>query len=174
MYAIVPRADVEQRELAADDVRPGRTGRVLEVGEPHLRTRVEGVDGHLRVGRPGDLDAPVLEARAGARDPPRRVLPDAPRLGQELRVAPVRGVDAFAQALGEQLVPAGGEALVQLPQELDRLGGQYLVEAILDRSRDLDHGLLLLTIGQNCSDSVLPTRASVALSGLSAVAIRSK
>ena len=53
-----------QRRLAADDVRPRRRQRVLEVGHEDPGARVEGVDHHLRLGRPGDLDPPIVEVRA--------------------------------------------------------------------------------------------------------------
>ena len=52
---------VGERRLAADDVGPGRRQRVLEVGHEDAGARVEGVDHHLGLGRPGDLDPPVVE-----------------------------------------------------------------------------------------------------------------
>src|SRR5690606_21531437 len=79
----LPTDRVEQVELAADDVRPGGAHRVLMVGEPDARARVHGVDRHLAVGGPGDLDAAILETGTGARDAPRCILADLARLGQE-------------------------------------------------------------------------------------------
>ena len=137
----VAAQEVEQRQLALDDVPPGGARGVLLVGEPHLRAGVQRVDGHLAVGRAGDLDASVLEARRRAGDAPRRVVADPLGLGQELRVAAVRRVDAGLQAHGEQLVPGVGEAVVQLGEELERLGGEDLVVALAERRGDLDAGL---------------------------------
>jgi hypothetical protein len=137
----VPAQEVEQRQLALDDVLPGGARGVLLVGEPHLGAGVQRVDGHLAVGRAGDLDATVLEARRRAGDAPRRVVADPLGLGQELRVAAVRRVDAGLQAHGEQLVPGVGEAVVQLGEELERLGGEDLVVALAERRGDLDAGL---------------------------------
>jgi hypothetical protein len=50
-----------QRLLAADDVRPGRRERVLEIGHEDASARIEGVDHHLRLGRTGDLYPPIVE-----------------------------------------------------------------------------------------------------------------
>ena len=47
----------------------GRVG-VLEVGHEHPGAGVEGVDHHLGVSRPGDLDPPVGQVGRGGRDPP--------------------------------------------------------------------------------------------------------
>ena len=66
-----PFQRVDQVLLALDHVRPGRRVRVLEVGHEHARARVERVDHHLAVGRPGDLDAAVLQVGRRLRDPPR-------------------------------------------------------------------------------------------------------
>ncbi len=224
----VAAQEVAQRQLPLDDVRPGGARGVLLVGEPHLRARVQRVDRHLAVGRTGDLDAAVLEARPRAGDAPRRVVADPLGLGQELRVAAVRRVDPRLQAHREQFVPGVREAVVQLGEERERLGRQDLVVALAERCGDLDarvdgreaaggrlrfdaasgcrgirslslerhagcgvHGRVssssvveirrveprvLETDGQwlNCSSSVDPTRASVALLGFSAVAIWSK
>ena len=71
-------------ELAADDVRPGRAEGVLEVGHEDAGARVEGVDHHLRLGRPGDLDPPVVEVGRRRRHAPGRGA-DVRRLGQEAR-----------------------------------------------------------------------------------------
>ena len=53
---------VAQVELTHDDVGSRGGGRVLHVGQPDLGAAVEGVDGHLAVGRSGDLDATVDQA----------------------------------------------------------------------------------------------------------------
>ena len=72
---------VVKRERAADRVHAGcacpsttfsQVGdeRVLEVGHEDARARVERVDHHLALDRPGDLDAPVVEVRGRRRDAP--------------------------------------------------------------------------------------------------------
>ena len=66
-----PLDRVRQVLLAVDDVRPRGRVRVLEVGHVDPRARVERVDHHLPVaGRPGDLDAAVLEVRRNRLDTP--------------------------------------------------------------------------------------------------------
>ena len=134
----VPAQEVEQAQLTLDDVRPRGARRVLVVGEPHLRAGVQRVDRHLPVGRTGDLDAAVLQARAGTGDAPRGVVADPLGLGQELRVAAVRGVDAGLQADREQLVPGVREAVVQRGEEVQRLRGEDLLVPLAERRRDLE------------------------------------
>ncbi len=73
----------------------------------------------LRVGRAGDLDAAVLEARARAGDPPAGVLADVRGVVAEARVVPVADLEAAAHPVGEPVVPAAGEAVVQLGEERD-------------------------------------------------------
>ena len=129
---------VAQRQLALDDVLPGRAGGVLLVGEPHLRPRVQGVDRHLRVGGTRDLDAAVLQTRAGTGDLPVRVLADVGGVGAELRVVPVADLEPAAHAVGEAVVAAAGEARVQLGQERERVGREDLVVAVTERAGDDD------------------------------------
>ena len=61
---------VDQRGLPTDHVRPGRRQRVLEVGHEDPRSRVEGVDHHLRLGGTGDLDPSIVEVGWRRRDRP--------------------------------------------------------------------------------------------------------
>ena len=70
--ASVPRTASRSGGLPADDVRPGRRQRVLEVGHEHPGARVERVDHHLRLGRAGDLDPPVVEVGAAPARPSSR------------------------------------------------------------------------------------------------------
>ena len=129
---------VVERQLALDDVLPGGARGVFLVGEPHLRARVERVDGHLGVGRAGDLDAAVFEAGAGTGDAPVGVVADVRRVGTELRVVPVADLEPAAQPIGEPVVPAPGEAGVQLAEEGERVGGEDLLVPLADRTRDDD------------------------------------
>ena len=52
------------RPLAGDHVLPGGGEGVLEVAHEDPGARVERVDHHLRLDRPGDLDPPVVQVRA--------------------------------------------------------------------------------------------------------------
>ena len=56
--------------LPVDHVLPRRRVRVLEVGHEDLRAAVQGVDHHLAIGRPGDLDAAVGQIRRRRRHAP--------------------------------------------------------------------------------------------------------
>ena len=90
----------------------------------------------------------------------------------------VQGVRAVPLACRQQFLPPAGEGLVQVVDEGDRLRSQDVVGAVDARPGDLDHVRVSFRNswgwGQNWCASVEPTRARVALSGLSAVAMRSK
>ena len=57
--------------LPGHDVVPGGGQRVLEIRHEDASARVEGVDHHLPLDRPGDLHPPVLQVRRSGRDTPR-------------------------------------------------------------------------------------------------------
>ena len=109
--------------LALDQLVPGRRGRVLEVGHERARAGVERVDHHLGVGRPGDLDAAVLQVGGDASDRPVR-LADVARVlaevGNLARVEPLLPVEPAV----EQLAPPAVESLVQFGNEVERIRGQ--------------------------------------------------
>ena len=134
---------VLEGELTLDDVLPGGTRGVLLVGEPDAGAGVERVDGHLRVGGSGDLHAAVLEAGPGTGDPPVPVLADVGRVVAELRVVPVADLEASAHPVGEPVVTAGREPMVQLGEEGDRLRREDLLVAVADGAGDLDRRTLL-------------------------------
>ena len=171
-----PVEGVDEVELAVDDVVPRRRRGVLEVGEPHVGARVERVDRHLAADRPGDLDATVVQPGRHRGDPPRRVVADLDRLGEEVEVLAGRDARAAVASVREDRAATVGEGVVQPGDEVQRLRRQDLVEAFLMWPDDTDavsetvHDLP----PQNCSDSVDPASASVPASGLSAVVTRSK
>ena len=117
---------VAQGQLAADDVAPVRGVGVLEVGEPHPRAGVEGVDRHLRVGGAGDLDAAVAQVRGHGRHRPVG-LAHVGRPGQEVEAAGPGDLLAPAPAGREQLVATLVEAGVEVGHEGERLGGEHLL-----------------------------------------------
>ena len=124
---------VDQVDLAADHVRPRGRVRVLEVGHEAARARVQRVDDHLALGRPGDLDPAVAQRRRGGRDRPLALARAA--LGEVERAAGVElGLDP--RALREQLAAALVELLVEHGDELERVGRQDLVEAGVHRPAD--------------------------------------
>ena len=79
-----PLDRVDEVDVALDDVAPGRRAGVLEVGHPAAGTGIKGVDGHLALGRAGDLDPAVLEVVRDRCDAP-VALAHGPRLGQEVQ-----------------------------------------------------------------------------------------
>src|SRR5262245_33343334 len=114
--------------MTLDVVRPGRRVRVLEVGHEHLRARVERVDDHLAIDRPGDLDAAILEVRRNRSDAP-------------VAAAHVRGVGEEVGTLAavvsllsrgaarEQLVDPIAEAMREILDKGERLGREYPIAA---------------------------------------------
>ena len=137
---VVDRAPdrIGEVHLPVDHVRPGRAQGVLVVGEPHVRTRVHRVDGHLAIGRSGDLDPAILEPGPRARNRPRGLLADGARLRQEAEVAPVAGRGAPVESLAEPLLAAREEQVVQARDEVECLRGEDLVEAVAARADDVD------------------------------------
>ena len=124
-----PAGRVPEVQQRADHIGPGGTAGVLHVGQPHLRTRIEGVDRHLgRCGRAGHLDPPVGQCGRRRSDDP---IPIACvlRVGEKIhglrgrRLLPARGPG------GEQLLASGGEALVQLHHEGERVVSEDLLRA---------------------------------------------
>ena len=129
-------ADVD---LALDLVGPERRVRILEVGHVRIRARVEGVDDHLRVDRPGDLDAAALQRRRHRRDLPVAGA-DVGGLGEE--VGTLAGVEPLGALVArrEQLLAARVEVAVQPGDELERGPRQDGLEAGQDRGVDLHAG----------------------------------
>ena len=84
--SIVRSIDVDQVRVAADDVHPGGRVGVLEVGHESPGARVQGVDDHLPVDGPGDLDAPVVKVMGRRLDLP-LALAHLASLGQEVECA---------------------------------------------------------------------------------------
>src|SRR5215471_5590321 len=129
---------VPQMELTRDHVLPERRVRVLEVGEPHVRTGVERVDRHLPLGRPGDLHPAVDQPGRGRRHPPGQVIPDLAAPGEEVKGPARRDLYLPGLARREQLRPPGAELALERGQQAQRVGGEDLVVAVPPRADDLD------------------------------------
>ena len=98
---------------------------------------VEGVDHHLRLGRAGDLDPPVVEVGRRRGDGPVG-LADRARAGQEVERLPggQRGLALLAAM--EQVEPDGAEPALQVGDEGQGVVGQDAVRARDRRARDDD------------------------------------
>ena len=123
--------------LTVDQVRPCRRVGVLEVGHEHASTRVERVDEHLGVGRPGDLHAPVAQVVRDGRDFPVRF---ADRFGRRQEIGRLARVDALLPFVpgAKQLEAPVAELALQPRDEIERLGAQNLAAAGGGGSFDLD------------------------------------
>ena len=132
-----PVDGVAEVDLPLDRVRPGRRVRVLEVGHEDARAGVQGVDHHLPVDGPRDLDAAVAEHFGDRRDLP-LALPDLLRLREE--VWKDAGVDSLLRldAAGEELLAPRPERPRQGGDEAERLRREDLVVLRADRTEDLD------------------------------------
>ena len=131
---------VEEGDLPADDVVPVRGVGVLEVGQPHLRSRVQRVDRHLALGGSGDLHPAVAQVRRRLGHAP-LALPKLTRLAEE--VEPTRPRHLLAPPLtgGQQLVSPRPEPALQLGQERQCLPGQHLGATLhVDRSMQRQGG----------------------------------
>src|SRR5262249_19856025 len=129
------RPAVLEIELALDVVRPGRRVRILEIRHVDIGAGIEGVDDHLAIDRPRDLDAAIDEILGD-----RRTLPvaftDMAGLVQEVRQ--LAGIEARLprRAASQKPLARGIEPAVQLGQEPERLWSQDLVVARPGPARD--------------------------------------
>ena len=126
---------VEQVQLAIDDVPPGGRVRVLEIRHEHLGSRVQGIDHHLPVGWPGNLDPAIAQVRRERSDLP-RALAD----GRGLRKK-VEGVALIDPSLA--LGPTSQEVLtrpikvsMQVREELEGFASEERGVAPNERSPD--------------------------------------
>ncbi len=117
---------VLQIHLAFDQIGPGRRSGVLEVRHEHTCAGVQGVDDHLAIDRPGDLDPSVREVGRDGAHPPVA----GPHLGGLFKeVRPLSGVEPRLALLpaGQQFIAPHVELAVQLDQQVQDLGGQHLL-----------------------------------------------
>ena len=160
----------QQVELALDQVGPRGTGRVLEVGHPHVRAGVQRVDRHRAVDRSGDLDPASAKPGCRRSHPPGVVGTDCRGLHQWPEGFP--GVDASLPQgpLAEQPEPALAELLVQRRQEVERRRGQDLRGTRHCRrfDRQVTDRAVRGHVGghQNCSSSVDPVEGEGAGAGV--------
>ena len=132
-----PVQRVLEVQLAGDHVVPQRGIGVLEVRQPHIGPRIEGIDRHFLVGRAGDLDPAVDQARRERRHPPVRALANVRRLGEEVEHRSAGKLGLTAAARGQQLGPARSQFGVKGRDKVDGLRCKDLVVAITVRTRDL-------------------------------------
>ena len=141
---------VAQVDLAFDEVGPGRTGGVLEIGHEHFGAGIERIDDHLAIDRAGDFHAPILQCRRDRRHAPVRFT-NGTGVGAEVRQFPrvehrLPGFTRLQQGLAPRL-----KAPMQFSQQRDRHRRQY---ALLSRymlagefdtgmKRSVGHGVLL-------------------------------
>ncbi len=130
------RAD---RDLAADDVRPAGAERVLEVGHEDPRAGVQGVDHHLRLGWPGDLDAAIGQRRGSGRNRPVAGSDvGGRRVDIEVQTRVDRGL-AIPASLEQRLSPRA-EARLEVAEERQRIRRQDVGAAgCRVGGGDLDH-----------------------------------
>ena len=122
--------------LALEHVMPGRTVGILEVRHPATRPGVEGVDGHLAVGRTGQLDAPIPQVVGDGCYLPVAVT-DLLRLRQKIgHLAGVYPLLALGPLL-QQLVDPAGELPRQLRHEGHRVGREHVRELVRNGRREL-------------------------------------
>jgi hypothetical protein len=114
---------VREVALPLDAVLPGRRVGVLEVRHEHPRARVERVDHHLPVDRPGDLNPTVGDLVGERRDPP-VALADGHGLGEEVGQLTAGEPGEALRAAHEKLRPSVAKLALEVGQELDRLRRQ--------------------------------------------------
>ena len=124
-------------QLALDDVSPGGRVRVLEVRHEHARPGVEGVDHHLAIRRPGDLDPPVLQIRGDRGNAP-GALPYGARVRKEVQSPAAIERLLSPSPLSQEIPPSTVEPSMQSREEPERLRREQRLILLGDGSSDLD------------------------------------
>ena len=123
----LPADRVVQVELAADDVFPGGSGGILQIGHPHRGGRIDRIDGHLARRRSGDLAIPRAEPRRRRRHGPVG-FPDERGISPEVELGALGNVPVSSVPGAEQFGPPTGEGRVQRGHEIQRGGREDFVE----------------------------------------------
>src|SRR2546428_5129159 len=110
------RAEVQ---LPIHAIPPGGRVRVLEIRHEHLRARVERVDHHLSIGRPGDLNPAIGQIRRNRSDAP-RVVPNPPGLRTEAERLSAIHPRLALHSTAQQVQAGGIESSLQLGDEFKR------------------------------------------------------
>src|SRR5260221_1776224 len=107
---------VPQIVLAFNIVIPGRRIRVLEVSHENVGSRVQRVDDHLAIDRPGNFHAAIAQVFGYRRNVP-IALPDSSRLRQKVRKLAVIDVLLHGSPPRQQFLPPGLEPSRKLRRE---------------------------------------------------------
>jgi hypothetical protein len=128
-----------QVDLPLHLVVPARRVGILEIGHVAVRPRVEGVDDHLGIHRPGDLDPPPVQRLRDGCDLP-VALAHRLRLFQEIR--PLAGVETpgALSPRGQQLPPSRGEFTMKLRDQRQCIGRENRGEPGADGRLEFDAG----------------------------------
>src|SRR6185436_14218113 len=113
--------------------------RVLEVRHEDVRARIERVDHHLPLDRPGDLDVALLQIGGRLGYLP-RARSHRDRLGEEVERRAGRELAIPLVAPRQQLSTPCVESTVKLLDELERFFGEHLLRP---RTRQLEHAVKL-------------------------------
>ena len=152
---------IHQVDVALEKVVPGRRGGVLEVGHEDVGARVEGVDDHLAVDRPGDLDATVGEIGGQRRHGP-RALAHLARLGKEGRT--LAAIERLLPHLArsKKVGDAARKPAVQLGDEVERsLGEDPVVPGLWSCSGSGSRGVHGVRSGHEFQLDVRQPRSSI-------------
>src|SRR5260370_12066363 len=99
---------IAQIVLAVNIVTPGRRIRVLEVGHEHIGPRVQRIDDHLAIDRPGNFHAAIAQVPRYRGDLP-VALADSSRVRQKVRKLAVIDVLLYGSPPRQQFLPPGLE-----------------------------------------------------------------
>lgn len=98
----------------------------FEIRHERLGSRSEGVDDHLPIRRPRDLDPPILQSRSRRRTAPSDILPDLLSGMQKVQVFPTVQLGLDLVPVGEELFPDRIKGSVEGSEEFQGLGSEDL------------------------------------------------
>src|SRR5205814_8152467 len=107
-------------QLALDTFWPGGRVRALEVRHEHAPPGVEGIDHHLAIRRPGDLDPPVLQIRGDRGNAP-GALPYGARVRKEVQSPAAIERLLSPSPLSQEIPPPTVEPSMQSSEEPEPL-----------------------------------------------------
>jgi hypothetical protein len=111
---------IPQVDLPIDHVLPGRRICILEVSHKYVSSRVESINHHLPVCRPGDFHPAFLQVWRGRGNLPGGIITDGP--GRDGEIGKDTGVDLSLAIIAQrQELPS---ALSELPLQTGHKGGR--------------------------------------------------
>jgi hypothetical protein len=108
---------IAQIDVAVDQIAPGGSVGILEIGHEDARPRIQGVDDHLSINGAGNFDAPVQQVGGQPSHSPVAVA-DISRLSQEIGAFALIEAPLALLTRREQLAPSRTKTPLKIDNKL--------------------------------------------------------